>query len=116
MELVSQKEHFWICMRDLLEILREKKTISHLERQQWKEQIMEMGHALQQYVMPEGVSKKRPRAGNIMTWLWMKQPAHPLGQKANASLFQSKRRQMQQELKGITSYTLCKALSSVLRP
>lgn len=66
-------------MRDLLQILREKKTVSHLERQQWKEQIMEMGHALQQYVMPEGVSKNRPRAGNAMTRLWMKQLCSSIG-------------------------------------
>lgn len=74
-------------MRDLLEILREKKTISHLERQQWKEQIMEMGHALQQHVMPEGVSKKRPRAGNIMTWLWMKQLCSSIGAESKCITF-----------------------------
>lgn len=65
-------------MGDLLQILREK-NISHSERQQWKEQIMEMGHALQQTAMPEGVSKKRLRAGNVMTRLWMKQLCSSIG-------------------------------------
>lgn len=69
---------FWICMGDLLQIPREK-NISHSERQQWKEEIMEMGHALQQTAMPEGVSKKRLRAGNVMTRLWMKQLCSSIG-------------------------------------
>lgn len=66
-------------MGDLLQILREKKNISHLERQQWKGQIMEMGHALQQNVVPEGVSKERLRAGNVVTRLWMKQLCSSIG-------------------------------------
>lgn len=74
-------------MGDLLQILREKKNTSHLERQQWKEQIMEMGHALQQYVMPEGVSKKCLRAGNVMTRLWMKRLCSSIGAESKYIIF-----------------------------
>lgn len=66
-------------MGDLLQILREKKNRSHLERQQWKEQFMEMAHVLQQNVVPEGESKKSLRAGNVMTRLWMKQLCSSIG-------------------------------------
>ena len=75
-------------MGDLLQILRQKENMSHLERQQWKKQIMEMGHALQQYVMPEGVSKKRLRAGNVMTRLWMERLCSSIGAESKYITFQ----------------------------
>lgn len=40
---------------------------------------MEMGHAQQKNVVPEGVSKKRLRTGNVMTRLWMKQLCSSIG-------------------------------------
>lgn len=64
-----------------------KKEHIHLKRQQWKEQIMEMGHALQQNVAPEGVSKKSLRAGNVMTRLWMEQPCSSIGAESKCITF-----------------------------
>lgn len=49
---------------------------------------MEVGHALQQYVMPEGVSKKRLRAGNVMTRLWMEKLCSSVGAESKYISFQ----------------------------
>lgn len=66
-------------MEGLVQILRVKESMYLLERQQWKNQIMKMGHALQQCVVPEGVSKRHLSAGNVMTRLWMAQLCSSIG-------------------------------------
>lgn len=67
-----------------LQILRQKENMSHLERQQWKKQIMEMECS----AIPERVTKKCLRAGNIMTWLWMEQLCSSIGAESKYIPFQ----------------------------
>lgn len=97
-------------MGDLLQVLRQKENMSHLETQQWKKQIMEMGHALQQYVMPEGLSKKHLRAGNVMTWLWMEPLCSSIGAESKYITFQEQEKTGATRTEANKSYILCKAL------
>lgn len=75
---------------------------------------MEMGHALQQNVVPEGGSKKRVRAGNVVTQLWMKQLCSSIGAESKYITFREQVKAGATRTEG--NYTLCKAVSPVLRP
>lgn len=71
---------------------------------------MEMGHGVQQYLMPEGVAEKHLKDGNIMAWLWVEQLCSSIGAESKYITFQEQEKVGATRTEGIKSHTLCKSL------
>lgn len=71
---------------------------------------MEMGHTMQQHLMPEGVAKKHLRDGNITAWLWIEQLCSSMEDKIKYITFQEKEKIDATRTEGIKSHTLRKGL------